>query len=212
MATEPPSGPAPRGSRGERELQERYGTAPRARIFYERQVLDHLNEKMRRFLEEQDMLFVATADAEGNADCSFRAGPPGFVRLLNDRTVTFPNYRGNGVMASLGNISENPHVGLFFIDFTRDTIGLHVNGRGRVVENEELVARPDLSEAVRCDLAVTGGQRPERWILVEVEEAYVHCSKHIPRLVRAVGAMDWGTDDPRKKGGDYFGMRADKDG
>jgi predicted pyridoxine 5'-phosphate oxidase superfamily flavin-nucleotide-binding protein len=63
------------------------------------------------------MVWIATADAHGACDCSFRAGPPGFVQVLGDRTVLYPEYRGNEVMASLGNIAENPHVGMVFLDF-----------------------------------------------------------------------------------------------
>src|SRR5207244_6902289 len=96
--------------------------------------------------------------------------------------------------ASLGNMSENPHVGLLFIDFGEAKIGLHVNGRARVVENEELAR--DASAEVRADLAETGGRRSERWVVVSIDEAYVHCSKHIPKMQK-VGAQDvaWGTDD-----------------
>ena len=59
--------------------------------------------------------------------------------MLDERTVAYPEYRGNGVMASLGNLSENPHLGILFVDFTGDKIGLHVNGRARIIENEELL-------------------------------------------------------------------------
>jgi uncharacterized protein len=58
--------------------------------------------------------------------------------VLDEKTLAYPEYRGNGVMSSLGNISENPHVGLLFVDFT-DKIGLHVNGRARIVENDEFL-------------------------------------------------------------------------
>lgn len=198
------------GSEGEHALQERYGTTRRARAFYEHQVLDSLNEPMRRFVQGQTMVFVATAGTQGEADCSFRAGEPGFVRVLDERTIAYPEYRGNGVLASLGNIAENPHIGLFFVDFFRDTIGLHVNGSASIVENEEMRLRPDLPEAMCADLERVDGRRAERWVLVRVEEAYVHCSKHIPRLARVEKPIDWGTDDIAKKGGDYFGARASR--
>jgi hypothetical protein len=108
-------------------------------------------------------------------------------------------------MASLGNIAENPHAGLLFVDFIRDKIGLHVNGTARILSNEELLARPDFSTALRADIAETGGRRPELWVLVTVEEAYIHCSKHIPRMEKLEWEVrQWGTDDVRAKGGDYF--------
>jgi uncharacterized protein len=179
------------GSRGEHELQRRHGSQERARRFYDQQVLDRLNDAMIAFIGRQEMVWIATADGHGECDCSFRAGPPGFVQVLDTRTVRYPEYRGNGVMASLGNILENPHVGMVFLDFHRERIGLHVNGTARILE----AAEPD-------------GPRPrvERWVEVRVEEAYIHCRKHLPHLVKVVGGeRSWGTDDVRAKGGDYFG-------
>jgi predicted pyridoxine 5'-phosphate oxidase superfamily flavin-nucleotide-binding protein len=193
------------GSRGEHELQELYGTRARAGAFYQKQVLSYLNAPMRTFIAHQEMFFLATADGHGECDVSFRAGEAGFVHVLGEKAVVYPEYRGNGVMASLGNIAENPHAGLLFVDFIRDKVGLHVNGAARILSNEELLARPDLSAARPIDLAETGGRKPERWVLVTVAEAYIHCSKHIPRLLKAEGEVrHWGTDDVRAKGGDYF--------
>ena len=88
------------GSYGEHDLQARYGTSARARSFYDHQVLDRLSEHMQAFVRRMDMVFIATADASGEADCSFRAGPPGFIGVLDDRTLAYPEYRGNGVMGT----------------------------------------------------------------------------------------------------------------
>jgi predicted pyridoxine 5'-phosphate oxidase superfamily flavin-nucleotide-binding protein len=192
------------GSAGEHLLQKQFGTESRALAFYRNQVLDHLNPAMRRFIGEQEMVIVATADVRGECDCSFRAGTPGFVGVLDAHTIVYPEYRGNGVYASLGNITENRHVGLLFVDFFRDTIGLHVNGKASVLSNEDLLRRADLPEGLRQAGAVQNGRRPERWVLVHVEEAYIHCSKHIPLLARRQKEIHWGTDDPQRKGGDYF--------
>ena len=193
------------GSHGEHDLQEQYGTRSRAEAFYKHQVLSYLNPQMRTFIARQEMFFLATADGDGECDVSFRAGEAGFVRVLNEKFLAYPEYRGNGVLASLGNIAENPHAGLLFIDFLRDKIGLHVNGAARIVSNEEVLACPEVFAALQAEIAQTGGRRPERWVLVTVEEAYIHCSKHIPRLEKAVEEVrHWGTDDMRAKGGDYF--------
>jgi uncharacterized protein len=186
------------GSTGERELQARCGTTERADRFYRQQLLDHLNPRMMEFVARQEMLFVATADRGGECDNTFRAGPPGFIRVLGPHRLAWPEYRGNGVMASLGNISENAHVGLLMIDFFRDVIGLHVNGRAVIVEADDFPGPPDDS---------VPGRRPERWVAVDVEEAYIHCAKHIPRLARVPHRRAWGTDDVRRKGGDFFGAR-----
>jgi uncharacterized protein len=194
------------GSSGEHDLQERYGTVARARSFYRRQVLDRLNAGMQEFIARQEMCFVATADAGGGCDCSFRAGPPGFVRVLDERTLVYAEYRGNGVMASLGNLGENPHVGILFIDFTRDVIGLHVNGSARVVETAELLScHPEAATSATTDAGETRFKaRAERWVEVRVEEAYIHCAKHIPRMLKVPREIAWGTDDVRRKGGDFF--------
>src|SRR2546428_2868048 len=193
------------GSCGEHDLQERYGNRKRADAFYKNQMLNYLNPQMRTFTARQEMLFLSTADGHGACDVSFRAGEAGFVHVLNEKFLVYPEYRGNGVMGSLGNIAENPHAGLLFVDFIRDKVGLHVNGTARILSNEELLACPDCSVALRAEMAETGGRRPERWVLVTVEEAYIHCSKHIPRMDK-VGedVRQWGTDDVRAKGGDYF--------
>ena len=195
------------GTAGEHLLQQRFGTVERADRFYRQQVLPELNADMTAFVARQEMMFVATASALGHCDCTFRAGPPGFVRVLSAGRVAWPEYRGNGVMASLGNILENPNVGLIFVDFLRDVIGLHVNGHATIVPDAEMRrAYPDLpAETVP-------GRRAERWVNVHVEEAYIHCAKHIPRL-RKVTAEDraWGTDDLQRKGGDFFHAASERE-
>jgi uncharacterized protein len=198
---------APRGSlpvrvSGERMLQERWDTRERADQFYRLQVLDHLNARMREFIGAQEWMFLATSDASGACDSTLRAGPPGFVAVLDEHRLAWPEYRGNGVMASLGNIVENPHVGLLFIDFVRDQIGLHVNGRARMVDDADLRA-----DYPQLPVDLVPGRRPEQWVAAEVEEAYIHCSKHIPRLHRHPGDRRHFTHRPAKKT-DYFGAAA----
>jgi hypothetical protein len=191
------------GCAGERLLQNAYGTTDRATRFYRDQVLDHLNPEMVEFVGRMEMAFIGTADAGGECDSSFRAGPPGFLRVLDPRRVAYPEFRGNGVLASLGNISENPHVAVLMVDFVRDLIGLHVNGRAAIVD--DVVMR---REHPGLPVADERGRTPERWVVVHVVEAYVHCRKHIPRLRPVPRDRDWGTDDSRRKGGDYFEVRA----
>lgn len=194
------------GSDGEHLVQQRTGTTGRADKFYAEQVLDRLNTRMREFVARQEMFFLATADRHGECDNTFRAGPPGFLHVLDDRTLTYPEYRGNGVQASLGNIEENPHVGLLMMDFLRDRIGLHVNGTARVVGDEEM-------RGTYAGLASdpVPGRRAQAWVVVAVEEAYIHCAKHIPHLQKVPrhgSGRAWGTDDFKRKGGDFFGAAA----
>jgi predicted pyridoxine 5'-phosphate oxidase superfamily flavin-nucleotide-binding protein len=193
------------GSAGERLMQQRAGSVERAERFYRQQVLGALNERMIEFLGRQEMMFLSTADALGHADCTLRAGPPGFVTVLSPGRVAWPEYRGNGVLASVGNLLENPNVGLLFVDFFQDVIGLHVNGHATIASAAEM-----RREHAHLSVDPVPGRRAERWVNVFVEEAYIHCAKHIPRL-RKVTAEDraWGTDDMRRKGGDFFGSAAD---
>jgi predicted pyridoxine 5'-phosphate oxidase superfamily flavin-nucleotide-binding protein len=195
------------GSAGEKELQALHGNTRRATAFYDKQVLAHLNERMRRFVSRQEMAFIATADSKGDCDSSFRFGPPGFFRVLNDSLMTYPEYRGNGVMASLGNILENPHIGVMFIDWER-TVGLHVNGRAEILEADEMKVHPEVTEQVLADMRGAGKKRVQRWVLIYVEEAYIHCSKHIPFMKKDKKDVHWGTDSERYKGGDYFAAKA----
>ena len=190
------------GSEGERILQKKVGSENKASAFYDKQMLDYLNPYMREFILKQEMVFIATADSKGECDCSFRAGKQGFVRILNEKTLLCPEYRGNGVMASMGNILENPHIGMTFIDFFENTIGLHVNGKAKIVENDELLA--DKTQASVANSIQEEGVAPERWIFITVEEAYIHCSKHIPNLNKLDKKIHWGTDKEAHKGGDFF--------
>lgn len=160
-----------------------------------------LSDRMVHLIGEQEMVFVATADANGNCDCSPRFGLPGFVRVLDSGTLAYPEYRGNGVFASLGNIHENPHAGLVFLDFFRTTVGLHVNGTARIYLPVELPA------AWAEPLSATfkpGGPEIHCWVVISVDEAYIHCSKHVPKLEKQSKLISWGTDDPVAKSDCFF--------
>lgn len=179
----------------EKSLQQQYGSSARAQRFYKNQMLHALNEMMINFVPKQEMMFISTADNSGNCDCSIRVGPQGFVRVLNSKTLVYPEYRGNGVHASLGNIAENPHIGLLMVDFYNSTVGLHINGRASIHHSLTQVDDP---------LA-------ERWVKIEVEEAYIQCSKHIPLLAPKHKKIVWNTDDEKLKGGDFFKINASQD-
>jgi predicted pyridoxine 5'-phosphate oxidase superfamily flavin-nucleotide-binding protein len=192
---------------GEQQAQEQFGTASRAAAFQANQVLDHLNGPMQQFIARQEMAFIATASADGACDCSFRAGARGFVAVLNEKTLVYPEYRGNGVLASVGNILENPHIGMIFLDYYLTTMGLHVNGKAHVLTPGEMESTPHLPAGILESMQIKGGRRPEAWILVNVEEAYVHCSKHVPLMKRLDKHIAWGSDDEFVNGGDYFRVK-----
>ena len=191
-------------SEGEKKAQQLFSSANRALVFYNNQMLDCINPLMQQFIQRQEMVFIATSDASGECDSSFRSGPPGFVHVLDSKTLIYPEYKGNGVLASIGNILENPHIGMIFIDFFESTMGLHVNGTAQIQENKEVQERPSLPQDILDSLQTKGGRKPERWILITVTEAYVHCSKHIPLLRKLDKTIHWGTDSIALKGGDYF--------
>src|SRR5690242_7711108 len=109
---------------GSRRLQDRFDTRRLADRLDERH-LQHaeIGERERALIERMDMFFLATADAEGRPQCSYKGGEPGFVRVLDAHTLAFPSYDGNGMYLSLGNVAVNPHVGLLFIDFAGEATG-----------------------------------------------------------------------------------------
>lgn len=96
---------------GSRELQDRFDTRHRADRVDERAVHEVIRPEDRECIERMDMFFLATADAAGRPQCSSKGGDPGFVRVLDERTFAFPNYDGNGMYLSLGNVLVNPNVG-----------------------------------------------------------------------------------------------------
>src|SRR3954469_6769509 len=97
---------------GQRKLQDQFDTRRLADKLEEDLVHDTLNEKQKAFIESADMFFLATADEQGRPSCTYRGGDPGFVRCVDDRTLAVPNYDGNGMFVSWGNVVSNPHVGL----------------------------------------------------------------------------------------------------
>ncbi len=197
------------GCDSEHLLQEKWDTRDRALNFYDRQVLDYLAPKMQEFIARQEFLFVASADRNGECDCTSKFGKPGFIRVLSNKYLMYPEFRGNGVFANSGNITENPHIALLMIDFIKDTVGLHVNGKARIVTNDELLQLADkLPQDVIEEIHQEGKKCPERWMMIEVEEAYIQCSKHIPLMQKLDKKIDWGTDNIAAKGGDYFQLMA----
>jgi len=196
------------GSEGEHHIQKDFSTEKKALAFYNKQVLNELAPLMCEFIEVQEMMFVSTSDKKGECDCTFRAGSPGFIRVVDNKTIIYPEYTGNGVMASMGNISENPNMGLLLIDFCRTTVGLHVNGKAKIVKIEELdqCLGDALSIAQKLN-EVESSKKVVCYILLEVEEAYIHCSKHIPLLQKMDKKIHWSTDSILHKGGDAFHVK-----
>jgi predicted pyridoxine 5'-phosphate oxidase superfamily flavin-nucleotide-binding protein len=123
---------------GHRFLQDRFDTRRLADRIDGRLVDDVIDADDKAFIESLDMFFLATADDQGRPDCSYKGGEPGFVRVLDEHTVAFPNYDGNGMYLSGGNILINPNVGMLFISFERGR-RLRLNGVASIDEHGELM-------------------------------------------------------------------------
>ncbi len=124
---------------GMRQLQDRFDSRRLADRLDQRLGRSAFSDEDRAFIESRPMFFLASADAQGRPDCSYKGGAPGFVRITADDELAFPNYDGNGMFRSLGNLLVNPAVGLLFIDFESPR-RLRVNGLARIAEDDPLQA------------------------------------------------------------------------
>jgi predicted pyridoxine 5'-phosphate oxidase superfamily flavin-nucleotide-binding protein len=124
---------------GSRALQDAFDTRRLADRLEERKVHAEITEEDRAFIEALDCFFLATADEQGRPTCSYKGGDPGFVRVLAPDALAFPNYDGNGMYLSMGNLLRNPEVGLLFVDFERGR-RLRLQGTARIERAGELVA------------------------------------------------------------------------
>jgi PPOX class probable FMN-dependent enzyme len=144
------------------ELRERLG-AP-AEIVLSK-IAGRLNGLTRQFVERSPFVCIASASVDGRCDVSPRGDAPGFVRVLDERTLLLPDRPGNRIADTLRNVLENPRVGLlFFLPGLGETF--RVNGRATIVDDPELLAP-----------SAVGGKVPALGLLVEIEEAYTQCPK-----------------------------------
>ena len=180
---------------GSRALQDRFDTRRLAdrleEKFFEAPVLDAAR---KAFIERLPFFFLATADAQGRPQCSFKGGAPGFVRVLSETELCWPNYDGNGMYLSMGNLDENPHVGLLFVDFMAARPSrLRVNGIASVRLEDPLVADyPGAQFVVR----------------VRATEVFPNCPRYIPHMdlvepSRFVPAADGSAPVPEWKRADW---------
>jgi predicted pyridoxine 5'-phosphate oxidase superfamily flavin-nucleotide-binding protein len=153
---------------GSRALQDRFDTRRLAERLAERLWTDTIDDGDRAFIESVDMFFLATADEHGRPNCSYKGGDPGFVRVLDERTIAFPNYDGNGMYLSMGNVLRNPHVGMLFIDFENGH-RMRLNGDASIDVDDPLLATwPEAQFVVR----------------VRAREVFPNCPRYIHRMRR----------------------------
>lgn len=137
---------------GSRELQDRFDTRRIADRIDDLLVKDTVDDRSAGFIARQDMFFLATADAQGRPTCSYKGGDPGFVRVVDERTVAFPSYDGNGMFLSAGNVLVNPYVGMLFIDLVKGN-RLRLDGVARIDVDDPLLAEyPAAQFVVRVTL------------------------------------------------------------
>lgn len=122
---------------GMRRLQDARDTRRIADRLAEVTLRTQFTDEDRAFIERCAMFFVATADADGHPDCSYKGGLPGFVRVIDKRTLAIPDYDGNGMYRTWGNVLVNPNVGLLFLDFEAPK-RIRVNGTAKVDANDPL--------------------------------------------------------------------------
>jgi predicted pyridoxine 5'-phosphate oxidase superfamily flavin-nucleotide-binding protein len=135
---------------GQRALQAHFGSQPLADRLLSVTHRVALTDEDRAFIGSREFFFLATADTEGRPDCSFKGGPPGFVMAPAPDLILWPDYDGNGMFRSLGNIAVNPEVGLLFIAMTEKPKRLRVNGRASVsFDDPRLASFPGAQALVR---------------------------------------------------------------
>lgn len=150
----------------QRYWQDRFDTRRVADRIDELLVSERIDDNTKAFIESRDMFFLATCDADGNPQCSYKGGDPGFVRVVDERTLAFPVYDGNGMFLSLGNIRAHANVGMLFIDFEQPN-RVRVNG----------VATVDLDDPLRAEM--TGAELVVR---VRTAQVFPNCSRYIHKM------------------------------
>lgn len=151
-----------------REVQDRFDSRRLADRLEKITLHGVLSEADRAFVDSATMFFLATADADANPDCSYKGGRPGFIRAIDDATVAFAVYDGNGQFRSLGNITANPSVGLLFIDFDLPS-RLRINGSATVTYRSD---DPDLVGSFPGADAV---------VVVAARQIFPNCPRYVHR-------------------------------
>jgi predicted pyridoxine 5'-phosphate oxidase superfamily flavin-nucleotide-binding protein len=175
----------------QRQLQDRFDTRRLADRIEELLVKDTISDRERAFIEARDMFFLASCDADGQPTCSYKGGDPGFVRVLDERTLAFPNYDGNGMYLSMGNVVQHTLVGMLFIDFERQN-RMRIDGAATVDLDDPLLADwPEAQFVVRVAAHRVYPNCPRyihKYTLVER-------SRFVPRRATATPVPDWKQSD-----------------
>lgn len=193
---------------GSRSLQEQFDTTALADRIDGLLVSDTISAHDRAFIEARDMFFLATADEHGRPTCSYKGGDPGFVKVVDEHTIAFPSYDGNGMFLSLGNVLVNPEVGLLFLDLEQGN-RVRFEGTASIVADDPLLGEyPEAQLVVRVRARAVYPNCPRylhRYQLVERSRFVPH--DDVPTPVPEWKRMDWAVDalpadDPARDPGD----------
>jgi uncharacterized protein len=180
---------------GQRELQRQFDSERLADRLEQVTYRTRFTAEDRNFIEQRDMFFLATADRDGRPNCSYKGGEPGFVRVLDDTTLAFPHYDGNGMFLSAGNARVNRHVGLLFIDFETGK-RLRVNGDASIdLSANESMGFLDAQFIVRVTVREVFPNCPRyihKYQLVERSKYVPHAGIETPEP--AWKGFDWAKD------------------
>lgn len=175
----------------QRALQDRFDTRRLADRIDDLLVAEEISDSDAAFLGRLDMFFLATADAQGRATCSYKGGAPGFVRVLDPRTIAFPSYDGNGMYLSAGNLLANPEVGLLFLDLTQGH-RMRIDGTASVDFDDPLLADyPEAQFVVRVRTRAVYPNCPRYIHRFEPAER----SPFVPEVERPTPVPEWKTMD-----------------
>ncbi len=174
-------------SDGQRAVQREADSERLADRMGDVNVHDTITERDRAFIEARDMFFLATVDARGQANCSYKGGAPGFVRVLDEHTLAFPSYDGNGMFLSMGSIADSGEVGLLFIDFEGQS-RTRVNGTATLHRDDPLLAEyPEAQLIVRVTAREVFSNCPRYIHRMELVER----SEYVPRAGRETPQAEW---------------------
>ena len=179
----------------QRRLQREFDTERLADRIEQRLFRERITSDDRAFIERLDMFFLATTDAGGHPNCSYKGGDPGFVRVPDEHTLVFPNYDGNGMYLSMGNVAATAQVGLLFIDFENQK-RLRVNGIATIEPASAVEpAYPEAQFVVRVAVRQVFPNCP-RYIhkLQLVERSKFVPRAAVPTPVPGWKRMDWACD------------------
>jgi uncharacterized protein len=176
---------------GSRELQDRFDTRRMADRLEQRLVVDRIGDADKVFIESLDMFFLATTDDDGQPSCSYKGGDVGFVRVIDPATLAFPNYDGNGMFLSMGNIARHPRVGMLFVDFERQR-RLRLSGEARISDGDALLSEyPEAQFVVRVSVTRVFPNCP-RYIH---KYKRVERSPFVPTIGRETPVPNWKKSD-----------------